>query len=170
MSFNSSSSTHRARLLAAIALALLLACGLTSPAVAAKGDARVSGSDAILVSATVKAYAELEAETRPPALLITADDVARGFVEIDEAISTTVRTNSRDGYTLRLDWIGELFDGGRLLGDNVDTKLTAAGGKLDRATSGYTVDSTTLGLRIDLRATTEPGLYAWPVKATVSPR
>jgi hypothetical protein len=53
------------------------------------------------VSVQVVARAVLVVDERPASVVITADDIARGYVDVAEPIVIRVRTNSRDGYLLQ---------------------------------------------------------------------
>ncbi len=164
MSFITFIRSSRSCRLAAVLTGLWLTASAIAPPALAKSDAPASpASGSIHVSATVAAYATLESKSHAPALWITAKDIERGFIEVSDALSASVRTNSPDGYSLRLTWLGKTFGRGRVLADGVDTELTRDGAVLDRPTKGFTRETLNLDVRIELEPSTEPGVYAWPL-------
>src|SRR5688500_6417304 len=61
------------------------------------------------VSATVVASARLTVESQPLSVDVTAEDIERGYVELDAPILLSVRTNSRRGYLLQVANSDEAF-------------------------------------------------------------
>jgi hypothetical protein len=61
------------------------------------------------VSVQVIARAIVTVDSQPSAVTITADDIARGYVDVPAPIVVRVRTNSRQGYLLQVENQSETF-------------------------------------------------------------
>src|SRR5438876_2074615 len=59
-----------------------------------------SSTAQMTVSVQVIARTILTVDAQPSAVNVTADDIARGYVDVPQAVAFRVRSNSREGYTL----------------------------------------------------------------------
>ncbi len=73
---------------------LLLTATLIAPAYAGSTSAQLS------VSVEVVARTILTIDSQPANIEITADDVARGYVDVPQAMLFHVRSNAINGYTV----------------------------------------------------------------------
>lgn len=121
------------------------------------------------VSATVLKRATLATLAQPASLVVTAADIARGYVDVPSPSQVAVRNNSADGYMLmvssRGDFIRQLHVRG--LGDEV--QMSAAGGFIRQPGGPVATKVLDVGFRFELSDTAQPGVYAWPVQLSVTP-
>ena len=68
-----------------------------------------SSSGNLQVSVQVIARAIVSIDSQPAAVTITADDIARGYVDVPAPIVVRVRTNSRQGYVLQVENRSDTF-------------------------------------------------------------
>src|SRR5258708_3694967 len=59
-----------------------------------------SSTGQINVSVQVIARTVLTIDAQPATVNVTADDIARGYVDLPQAVAFRVRSNSREGYSL----------------------------------------------------------------------
>lgn len=83
------------RSLKSLAPCLAAAAFVALPATA---SAEGSRSGLIRVSATILSYVKVTGLVNPASLEITAEDLARGYVDVEAGTSLTVVTNSNEGY------------------------------------------------------------------------
>lgn len=117
-------------------------------------------SNSIGVTARVMPYFESESIDSVETLLITEEDVARGFIEVRTASTVKVRTNARHALVFR---IGDArFSEVRIGGLEREVVVSRAGGF---APQPLRLGSTTyeLDYRIALNDLVAPGTYEIPV-------
>jgi len=68
-----------------------------------------SSSGNMQVSVQVIARAIVSIDSQPADVTITTDDIARGYVDVPAPIVVRVRTNSRQGYMLVVENLGDTF-------------------------------------------------------------
>lgn len=129
---------------------------------------RVSGQPADSASASMRVSVEVVARTiltvdRIPAeIRLTADDIARGFVDVPEAVAFRIRSNASNGYALQFEPVSYPFTRARVAWDSRLAVVSADGSWLTRPyTPGE--QAGTFTVRLDLARDAEPGSYAWPV-------
>jgi hypothetical protein len=153
---------ERQRRLAAVALAgLALMAGLPAPALA--GDkAQVN------IVATVLERAFVERQQLPHSMVISSQDVARGYVDLDQPVEVAIRTNHRAGVLLGVSLNSQALEA-------VDVQA-AHGGEV-RAGSiyvpqggrGMRLHTVWLKLRLKLAPSASPGIIAHPVALSLAP-
>ena len=139
-----------------VAASALLA--LPTPAVA---DG--SRSAMIRVAATILSYVKVTGLSNPANLDVSAEDVARGYVDVEAGTSITVVTNSNDGYLISA------------TGDPSTVRRIALKVGALTGAERVKVPSTPFAkalLRVGYRLYLEPGVsagsYPWPVAIGVS--
>lgn len=153
---------ERQRRLAAVAVAgLALAGGLNGPASAGE---RAS----IQVAATVQSRAFIEAQRLPHQVAITAQDVARGYVDVDEALEVGIRSNHAAGVVLALGV-------NSLSVQSIDVRA-AQGGEaraegifVPQSGRGLQARTVSLKLRLKLAPSAAPGTIVFPVTVSLAP-
>jgi hypothetical protein len=136
------------------------------PAVAGGGKATAG----IVVGATVRPYARVEAVAHPQALVVTKEDVTQGYVVVIEGGALTVRTNST-GYLVTIELGGEApIVVAELSGFGATRSLGPDGATIQRHTGGPGSDTIEMGWRFHLAEGATPGVYDWPARITVVPR
>ena len=84
---------------------LALALAIT-PSLSADSTER---SATMQVTAQVVARAVLDVRSQPGEVMITAADLARGYVDVAQPVEVHVRTNSRSGYLLQVSNMSQTF-------------------------------------------------------------
>lgn len=125
----------------------------------------------VTVSATVMKHASLKVLAQPAAVVITAEDVARGYVDVAAPAQVAIRSNSPRGYMLEFANEGDFMRGILVRGLSSDVQLSPAGGAVMQSGSATGVTRATLdiGFRFMLAENAVPGTYAWPMRLSVAP-
>lgn len=156
--------SRAAQLAAGTALALgLLGAPLTAAA---------SGEVKLTVTATILKYASLKVLAQPATLVVTAADVARGYVDVPAASQVAIQSNTAAGYLLDFrNHGGEFMRQILVRGLNGDVQLSPAGGlvRQDSAAVGVTNTTLALGYRFVLSGAAQAGTYSWPMQLSVTP-
>lgn len=139
---------------------------LMAPAGAAAG-----GSESKLtVTATVLKHASLKVLAQPSSIVITAADIARGYVDVPKPAQIAIKNNSA-GYMLVFAGYGEFVRQVRVRGLGNEVQMGADGGTVSQANTGGGMNSTVLdlGFRFELSASAQQGVYPWPMQMSVVP-
>ncbi len=121
------------------------------------------------VSATVVPVARLELATREPDLLLTQDDLDRGYIETPQALHLTVYSNSRNGFALDVLPVSPLFSAVSVQGLDSEVLLSAGGGTVTQRWSRPQKVSLELRFSFVIADGIQPGRYAWPVRLAARP-
>lgn len=145
-------------------LALSAVLALCSTANAQSAEAKLA------VTATVMKHASLKVLAQPSSVVITAADIARGYVDVPASAQVSIQSNSREGYMLMFASEGEFLHQTLVRGLGNDVQLSAGGGGVARSTDGRGMAKATLdlGFRFLLSASAQQGTYAWPVRLSVA--
>ncbi len=148
------------RAVALLVLALVLAAG---PAAVAEVK--------IAVSATVLKRASLQLLAQPAALIVTASDLARGYVEVPAATRVAIRSNSPDGYLMEFSSDSDFIRQVHVDGLDTAVQLEPAGGIVAQRGTGSVVRTTLqLGYRFVLADNAREGRHPWPMRMSIGPR
>lgn len=169
---NSETTTPRVpgplRLVLATTVAIL---GLLSlaPAPATAGDGR-QVSQAVHFRIVVPPVLRIDARRQPARLVVTARDVAAGFVDVERAVEVEVQSNLR-AFAVQLRLVNPLIRAGEVTGLGEALRLDEAPASIGiaRAAGRTTPTTLNLGFRLRLDARLAPGEYPWPVALTVVP-
>lgn len=134
--------------------------------------ASISSDEAKLtVSAIVLKRASLQVLSQPASVVVTAADIARGYVEVPSPLQLKVQSNSQGGYMLIFDSQGAFMHQTLVRGLGNDVQLDAAGGSIAQRASGRGMYQTilALGFRFVLAESAREGIYAWPMRLSVVP-
>lgn len=125
----------------------------------------------ITVSATVLKHASLKVLAQPAAVVVTAADIERGYVDVATPAQVAIKSNSSHGYMLDFANDGGFIRQILVRGLDHDVQLNAAGGAVLQRPGSSGVTRATLGLafRFVLAESTQPGTYPWPVRLSVTP-
>lgn len=123
------------------------------------------------VSATVLKHASLQVLAQPSAVVVTPEDIARGYVDVAAAAQVAIRSNSPHGYMLEFASQGDFMRQVLVKGLSSDVQLSPAGGAVMQPATGSGITRTTLqlGFRFLLAQSARPGTYAWPMHLSVTP-
>jgi len=144
-----------------ITASLLLTVVLIAPAYAASTSALLS------VSVQVVARTILTVDSQPANIEITAADVARGYVDLPQAMAFRVRSNAINGYAVQFDPMSYPFSSADINWGNTTATVGTDGTWLTRRyQQGTTAGS--LSVRLTLSPSAAPGSYTWPVRVAAN--
>jgi hypothetical protein len=150
-----------------IAYALVATVGL-GPISALMSPAEAGQSRAAMqVSVMVVANAKIQSSYQATQLKISEADVARGYVEIPGASRFSVATNSRTGYLMEFQPVGNIFQSVQVAGLGNAVQLGADGGAIVQRGPSSPALTHELSFRFTLAPNTSPGLYPWPLQLSV---
>lgn len=143
---------------------LLMAAGM-------KAASAETGEMKVTVSATIQKHASLKVLTQPASVVVTAADIARGYVDVPAPASVQVRSNTLDGYLLMFENQGEFMRQTLVKGLANDLQIGLAGGGVaqNMAGRGMRQAQLDLGFRFVLAASAQQGIYPWPLRLSVTP-
>ena len=123
------------------------------------------------VSATVNKHASLKVLIQPSSVVVTAADIAKGYVDVPAAASVQVHSNTQDGYLLMFESQGEFMRQTVVKGLANDVQISAAGGGVAQNTAGRGMRQAQLhlGFRFVLAKSAQKGVYPWPMHLSVTP-
>ncbi|HEY8180998.1 MAG TPA: hypothetical protein VII32_02075 [Thermoanaerobaculia bacterium] len=121
------------------------------------------------VSVQVIARTILTVDAQPSAVNVTADDIARGYVDVPQAVAFRVRSNSRDGYTLTFQPVNFPFSAAEVRW-GAQSAVVEGGDWMASLSHPYQQGSSagSLAVRLRLSAGVEPGSYAWPLQVAAN--
>jgi hypothetical protein len=159
---------HRAMRLPSFACLLaVLAAVPAANAGSALGSVRASaGLDFRIV---VPAMVRVQARAEPPSIALTAADIARGYVEIDEASAVTLTSNSSSGFALTVSFDTALVRAVEVRLGGATLRATQAGVSFPVYAGRLAASTMRIGYRILLAPGARPGSYRWPMALTYSP-
>jgi hypothetical protein len=153
---------ERQRRLAAVAVAGVALAGALSAPAAAGDRARVE------IQAVVQARALIDRQRLPQAVTISAEDVQRGYVDLEQPVEVGIRTNHAAGVLLDLSLNAREVE-------SVDVR-EAQGGEVRAASvfvpqreRGLRAHIVSLKVRLKLAPGTAPGTIAYPFSVSLSP-
>lgn len=138
----------------------------------APASAIANGSEAKLsVTATILKRASLKVLDQPSAVVITAADIAKGYVDVPASAQVAIQSNSSDGYMLEFASQGDFLRQILVRGLANDVQLSPAGGAITQRPTGSGVTKATLalGFRFVLSESAQQGTYSWPMRLSVTP-
>ncbi len=121
------------------------------------------------VTATVRAVANIELQSVPADLKISAADLRRGFVDVAQPTQVIVRSNSQSGFALEVLTVTPLLSSMMIQGLNSDLSLGAEGGTIVQRWQQPQAIKLSLKFRFVLAPGLIPGDYPWPLRLTVRP-
>jgi hypothetical protein len=156
-----SKSSHNQGLNAA-RIALIVAASVTA------AGARDVHSD-FSVSVIVRPVANIEYQSVPAGLEISAADLRRGFIDVMQPTQFTVRSNSPNGFTLEFLTVAPMLSSMVIEGLNSDLTLGAEGGAIVQRWQRPQALNLSLKFRFALAPGLAAGSYPWPVRLAVRP-
>jgi hypothetical protein len=144
-------------------IALIVAASVT-----AAGARDVVHSD-FSVSVIVRPVANIELQSAPSGLDISAVDLRRGYVEVMQPTQLTVRSNSPHGYALEVLTVAPVLSSMTVEGLNSELALGADGGTIVQRWQKPQAVNLSLKFRFELAPGLGVGTYPWPVRLSVRP-
>lgn len=144
-----------------LALALAAAGGAAS----ASGNGRAH----LRVSAMVKPFASMVLQP-PASFAVTEADVARGYVDVPEAVALSVHSNVPQGYVLVFERSGPQVREAQVFGLQTQVVVADGGAMASRNAAGRGVwgEQLQLRFRFHLAPQTAPGNHAWPLQISMA--
>jgi hypothetical protein len=142
---------------------LLAFTAMSAPLYAGSSTAQMS------VSVQVIARTILTVDTQPSAVNVTADDIARGYVDVPQAVAFRVRSNSREGFALTFQPVTFPFSAAEVRW-GAQSAVVEGGDWMPSLSHPYQQGSSAgrLAVRLRLSAGVEPGSYAWPLQVAAN--
>ena len=152
--------TVQSAVLGAASMGLLLA---PSSGFASGAEAKLS------VTATLMKRASLQVIEQPTAVVITAADIAKGYVDLPTATQVAIKSNSSRGYMLEFGSQGDFLRQIMVTGLANEVQMSPAGGFIVQppTSTGVTRVTLNLGFRFVLAESVQAGTYAWPMRFSV---
>ncbi len=156
----------RQRKLIALAATSLALTGGMLPA-----ESVASDTMQLNVQAMVREHTSISRLSVPSALAVSAEDVARGYIEVDEPVTIDVRTNNAAGAILGFSLQSPIVRSVTLSGASNGVEVSEAGANLRVAKqgAGLGTQSLTLRVRVELAPNAQPGTLAWPLAVFLAP-
>lgn len=154
-----------AQLAAACSILLMGLALATAPA-----RVHAGGSEAkLIVTATILKHASLKVLAQPASVVVTAADIARGYVDVPAPAQLAVRNNS-DAFMLSFSGEGDFMQHILVRGLGTDVQLGPAGGFVTQPSPGQgaVTSRLDLGFRFVLSESARQGVYPWPLQMSVS--
>jgi hypothetical protein len=157
--------TRTAHLAIFSTLVLTLLGGSGIATAAGSAEAKLS------VTATILKRASLKMLAQPASVVITAADIARGYVDVPAAAQVAIRSNTRTGFMLEFASQGDFMSQILVSGLGSDVQLSPAGGIVTQssAATGVTQKILALGFRFRLAESAQEGVYPWPMRVSIAP-
>ena len=130
-----------------------------------------AGEMKITISATVLKHASLKVLAQPYSVVVTAVDIAKGYIDVPASSSVQVRSNTQEGYLLMFESHGEFIRQTVVKGLANDAQISPSGGGVAQNTAGKGMRQAQfdLGFRFVLAESAQQGVYPWPMRLSVTP-
>ena len=134
-------------------------------------DGTFAGSSVVVrVTARVMAYAQMKVVQSIPEVIVTADDISRGYTIAPSATHLEVKSNT--GYAILVHGFSDTFKGAWLTGFRDMERVYVSEGSnsipVPLKLPAGRVDSMDINYRILFSENTVPGRYAWPFSLSVN--
>lgn len=131
-----------------------------------------AGSSTGQLSVTVRVIARtiLTVDSQPASVSVTADDIARGYVDVPQAVAFRVRSNAREGYALAFQPVEFPFSAAEVQWNGRTAVVQSGNPWATSLTHPYQQGMTagTLVVRLRVSAGAEPGTYSWPLQVAAN--
>jgi hypothetical protein len=125
--------------------------------------AAASKSASLTVSVEVIARTIMTVDTQPASVDVTANDVARGYVELPNSVLFHVRSNATNGYVIQFQPVNGPFSRADVTLGSAQAAVGTDGAWLSQPYQRGTT-SGSFSVRLMIAPGTQPGSYAWPVR------
>ena len=102
---------------------------------------------------------------------MSEEDIARGYVDVPQAVELAVKSNVPQGYTLQFEVDGGPVRGARLVFAQGSLQVGPGGAFASRAATGPGLwrDRLEMRIRFELSAAATPGPHPWPLRVALLP-
>jgi len=118
---------------------------------------------------TIPAIVRAEARADPASLRVTAEDVERGYVDVDGTSSVVLTSNARLGFLLAIAFDRALLNGVELRLAGRTVRATESGNALLVQSGPLLGQRIAVGYRLYLARGAQAGEYRWPLALTYLP-
>lgn len=132
-------------------------------------DAFAEDSRRFDVSAVVRPFARLQQIDLPREIHVTADDIARGSIDIPAAVQMEVASNSSSGYVLNIQPRLAMFTRAQINGLDAAVQIGPEGATIVQRGQPQRVKQVSMSYRFFLADNIAPGVYPWPLHLSVEP-
>jgi len=143
---------------------VLLSLNLAAAAVPATAASRAADMQ---VSVVVVARTILTVDQQPTIVQVSASDVARGYLDLPQAIAFRIRSNASNGYTVQVGPISAPFTHAEVTWNRIVMVVSSDSTSVRQQYQPGTT-SGVLSVRLLLAPTTVPGSYHWPIQLTAA--
>jgi hypothetical protein len=126
-------------------------------------------SSILNVSATVLPYVKYSVQHQKGSVEVTEEDIERGYLNIGDALTLNVKTNSINGYILNLIIDDTVIKGFTLINNNIAYNISGSGGEVHMPYQGKNYLTKEFSLRLYLLKETKPGTYSLPMAIAAYP-
>jgi hypothetical protein len=150
-----------------VAAALIAALELASMAVAIPSADAEHMNASVQVTVSVVANAKLQENYQQDRLVVTAQDVARGYIDVPAASRFSVITNDPSGYVVEFLPRVDVFQSVEVRGLIGTVQLDAEGGSVVQRVPRLSKMERELSYHFVLRQGIAAGTYSWPLALSV---
>jgi hypothetical protein len=134
------------------------------------GHASSETTSSILnVSATVLPYVKYSVQNQKGSFEVTEEDIDRGYLDISDALTINVKTNSINGYILNLYIDDTVITGFTLVNNNASYNISGPGGEVHMPYQGKNYFTKQFSFRLYFLKETKPGTYSLPMAVAAYP-
>ena len=131
---------------------------------------RAAESRSVLtVAATILPVARIQSESAPTQIIVSADDIRRGYVDVSQPTSLQVNSNSPNGIALDLMILSPMLTSMIVSGLDSAQALGPDGGTLIQRWQRPQSVRLLLRFKLMLAPGLAPGRYPWPLRLDVRP-
>ena len=131
--------------------------------VAASPLAAASKTASLTVSVEVIARTIVTVDSQPASVDVSANDIARGYVELPNSVLFHVRSNASNGYVIQFQPVMGPFSRADVTLGSAQAAVGTDGAWLSQPYQQGTATGS-FSVRLMLAPGTQPGSYAWPVR------
>jgi hypothetical protein len=121
------------------------------------------------VSATVNAVAKLQVQSAPTEILVSTEDLRRGFIDVMQPTDLVIHSNSARGYALDVTTLTPMLSSLVVRGLTSEQSLGAEGGTIVQRWQAPQTVALSLQFRLVLAPGLAAGRYPWPMHIDVRP-
>ena len=122
-----------------------------------------STSATMNVSAHVLARTIVTIDEEPRQVVVTDQDIRRGYIELPSALRFSVRSNARAGYLLEFSQLAPAFRRMSVRWDSTEVQLGGDGAVIAQPAMPGQIHRVA-DVRLELAQGTQPGVYGWGVR------
>jgi hypothetical protein len=131
-------------------------------------DSAAGNHETVIVSANVLPKLSQTTLRQPMDLAVTRQDIAKGYIDINEGSLLHVATNDPDGYYLNFFIEGRLIQSADVKIDGRIVSVQAGTGFIHQPLPGRSGGTVEISYRLFLTPELDPGSYPWPIMVAAS--